>query len=119
MLKLFENRTAFDVANIVAGLALVLSPWVLGFSGEASAAWNAWLVGAVVALIAGIAVIAFREYEEWANLALGLWAIAAPWILKFSDLGAATIAHLVIGALVAALAAASLWFTTNKPFSHA
>jgi len=118
-MKLFENRTAFDIANIVAGLALAVSPWLLGFSNEASAAWNAWLVGAAVAVIAATAVVAFREYEEWANLALGLWAIVAPWILSFSDLGAATASHVVIGIVVAGIAAASLWFTTNKPFSHA
>jgi len=59
-----SNRTAFDVVNIVAGLGLLLSPWYLGFTNEAYAAWNAWIVGAAVAVIAAAALFAFHEAEE-------------------------------------------------------
>ncbi len=29
-----NNRTAFDIVNIVAGLGLLISPWLLGFTAE-------------------------------------------------------------------------------------
>ncbi len=114
-----DNRTAFEVINIIAGLGLLLSPWYLAYAAETYAAWNAWIVGAAVALIAIAALFAFHRVEEWANVALGFWAVIAPWVLGFSALTSATWAHVVAGLVVAVLAAVSLWFTTNRPFSTA
>ena len=41
-----------DWANLVLGLWLVLSPWILGFSGTSSATWNGVIVGLLVGLLA-------------------------------------------------------------------
>lgn len=112
-----NNRTVFDIVNIVAGLGLLLSPWYLSYTGETSAAWNAWIVGAVVALIAIGALVAFREYEEWANLVLGLWSIVAPWALGFATATAAVWAHVIAGIVIAALAAGNIWLAHNRPLS--
>lgn len=37
---------------MVLGVWLILSPWILGFSGEAGATWNAVIVGLLVGLLA-------------------------------------------------------------------
>lgn len=110
-----DNRRASDIANIVAGLALLLSPWYLGYVGEPYATWNAWIVGASVALIAIAALFAFHRVEEWANVAVGLWAVIAPWVLGFSAVASATWVHVIAGLVVAILAAVNLWFTTSRP----
>ncbi|MBY5639330.1 SPW repeat protein [Rhizobium leguminosarum] len=112
-----KDRAAFDIINIVGGLALFLSPWLLGFATEAYAAWNAWIVGLAIAVIAAAALFAFYEAEEWINLVLGVWALVAPWVLGFSAVGAAMWAHLIAGIVVAVLAAGSIWFTHNHPLS--
>jgi hypothetical protein len=112
-----NNRTAFDIVNIVAGLGLFLSPWLFGFSAEPYAAWNAWIVGAAIAVIAAAALYAFYEAEEWVNLVLGIWALIAPWVLGFSAVTAAMWVHVVAGIVVAALAAGNIWFSHNRPFS--
>lgn len=114
-----NKRTVFDIVNIVAGLGLFLSPWYLGYAGEAHAAWHAWIVGGGIALIAGAALYAFHEAEEWANVALGIWAALAPWVIGFAGLSAAMTAHIVFGAVVAIMAGASLWFINNRPLSTA
>jgi hypothetical protein len=114
-----NNRAALDIINIVAGLGLLLSPWYLGYAGETYAAWNAWVVGAAVAVLAALALFAFHQAEEWINLALGLWAVIAPWLLGFATLPAAVGAHVIAGLIVAIVAAGSLWFTTNRPYSTA
>ncbi|WP_342640239.1 SPW repeat protein [Rhodoligotrophos ferricapiens] len=121
MLKLLSSnsRPAIDIVNIVAGLGLFLSPWYLAYTGEAYAAWNAWIIGAVVALIAIGALLAFREYEEWANLVLGLWSIIAPWALGFAAVTAAVWSHVLAGIVVAVLAASNVWFIHNRPLSTA
>lgn len=113
------NRTAFDVVNLIAGLGLLVSPWLLGYAAETSAAWNAWLTGAAVAVIAIVALVAYHQAEQWANLALGLWAIVAPWALGFAGVSAALTAHLVAGPVIAVVAAASLWFVNQRPLSRA
>ncbi len=115
----FTNRTALDIVNVVAGLGLFLSPWYLGYTDETYAAWNAWIVGAVVALVAIGALVAFSEYEEWANLVLGLWSVVAPWVLGFSTVVAATWAHVIAGVVIAVLAAGNIWVVHNRPLSTA
>lgn len=114
-----NNRTALDIANIVAGLALQASPWLFGFATESQAAWNAWIVGAAIAVIAAVALYAFHEEEEWVNLVLGIWAVVAPWVLGFSAVTTAMWVHVVVGIIVAVLATASIWFTHNRPLSTA
>jgi hypothetical protein len=109
------ENTALDVVNVVVGVCLALSPWVLGFLDVA--AWDAWLVGAAMALVALGALLAFHEWEGWVNLVLGIWAIIAPWVLGFA--GYAMTVHVVAGAIVAVLAAVALWFTHKRPLSTA
>ena len=115
----FDNKNFFDIANIVAGLGLLLSPWYLGYAAEPNAAPNAWIAGSAVVLIAVSALFAFHQAEDWANLAVGLWAVLSPWLLGFADLSSATTAHVLAGAIVALLAAMRLWFSGNRPFSTA
>jgi hypothetical protein len=114
-----DNKNLFDIANIVAGLGLLLSPWYLGYAAEPNAAPNAWIAGAAVALIATTALFAFHHAEDWASLAIGLWAVISPWLLGFADLSSATTAHVLAGLVVAVLAAMRLWFSGNRPFSTA
>jgi hypothetical protein len=114
-----SNRSAFDIANIVAGLGLLLSPWFLGYADQTAAAWNAWIVGIAIAVIAAAALFAFNRVEEWMNLALGVWAVIAPWALGFAALAVATWVHVIAGLVVAVLAIAGLWFTHNRPLSTA
>jgi len=109
------GETALDVANAVLGIALVLSPWILGFAAETAAAWNAWITGALIALVAIGALVAFAEWEEWVNLVLGIWAIVSPWLLGFATLGAAVWMHVGVGLIVAVLAALELWFARRHP----
>ncbi|MBB4019421.1 hypothetical protein GGR16_004472 [Chelatococcus caeni] len=113
------EHTALDVGNALVGVCLALSPWVLGFTMEGAAAWNAWLVGAAIALIAIGALVSFAEWEEWANLALGIWAAISPWVLGFTGLAAAFYPHVIAGVIVAALAAIELWFIHRRPMPAA
>lgn len=110
---------AVDVTSLIAGALLFFSPWLLGFAGEASAACNAWIAGALVALVAVGALVNFQQWQEWANLVLGVWTFFAPWILSFAALGTALSVHLVVGVIVALCAAYELWKSNNRPLSTA
>lgn len=93
-----------DVANLVLGIWLVLSPWILAYAAEPTAAWNAYVLGVIIAVAAVAALIAFHEWEEWVNAVFGAWLIVSPWVLGFSALTAAVGNQVVVGVLVGALA---------------
>jgi len=52
-------------------------------------------------------------WEEWINVLIGSWLIAAPWLLRFSS-PSATINFVIIGLLVATLALYELWRGPNE-----
>ncbi|CAH1696172.1 conserved membrane hypothetical protein [Hyphomicrobiales bacterium] len=112
-----NGRRALDVVSLVAGLGLLLSPWYLGFTSDAYAAWNAWIIGAAISVIAVVALLAFHEAEEWINGVAGLWALVAPWALGFSALTGAMWAHVIAGVVVALASGACIWFAHNRIWS--
>lgn len=109
------KQRLLDSINLVLGLALFLSPWVLGFAAERVPAWNAWVSGAAVGVVAAVALAAFAEWEEWLNLALGVWIALSPWLLGFAGIAGALWAHVILGVVVAAVAAGELWLKRQSP----
>ncbi|AEV16664.1 MAG: SPW repeat protein [Thermus sp.] len=93
-----------DWVNLVLGVWLILSPWLLGFSGTAAAMWNAVILGVAVGLMALLHLRGGPMWEEWLNVLLGVWLILSPWLLGFSGLTNATWNAILVGILVGALA---------------
>ncbi len=90
MTNLWRNisRHWQDDITVLLGAWLIVSPWVLGFAGTQAAVWNAVLAGVFILLISLAALTRFEEWEEWLDMAIGLWLIASPWALGFASLGA-------------------------------
>lgn len=109
------RRDLVDWINLVLALALFLAPWALGFAGDTAPAWNAWVSAAAITALAFAAIQAFAEWEEWINLAFGLWVVIAPWALGFAGTSTALWSHVLLGALVAALSAWNLWLIRQAP----
>jgi len=108
----WTNAKLCDVANLILGAILFVSPWIFGFDGTASQ--NAYICGIVIAALAIAALAAFAVWEEWLNLIVGLWTLVSPWVLGFQETKAMTV-HVVIGAAVAILAAVELWILSQNP----
>jgi len=106
-----------DVVNLLLGLGLFLSPWVVGYSTESAASWNAWLSGLAIAVLAIVALAAFAEWEEWITLAVGVWVAISPWLVHFSGNETATPLHVIAGIVVAAAAALRIWFL-HQEYPH-
>jgi hypothetical protein len=108
MTKFLERLTTQwqDAANLVLGIWLAVSPWVLAYAGEVAPAWNAHAVGVVIAVAAAAALAAFQRWEEWVTVALAAWLIVSPYLLGFGTLQSAIWNQSVVGILVGALA---LW----------
>src|SRR5579872_6855838 len=99
----WTNTKLCDVANLVLGAVLFLSPWLFKFDTGAVST-NAHVVGLAMAILAIAALAAFAVWEEWLNLIIGLWALVSPWVLGFQGTRAMTVTA-VIGIAVAVLAA--------------
>lgn len=105
-----DTGTRFqDYANFVLGVLLFVSPWALGYTDHSMAARTAWAGGLIIAILSFAAIVRFAEWEEWVNLLVGLAVIASPWLLGFSNVRHAVMAHYVLGLLVVVAAASELW----------
>src|SRR5262245_10586329 len=112
----WSNAKLCDVANLILGLILLASPWIFGFpSGAASQ--NAVVSGIVIAAISIAALAAFTVWEGWLNLVVGVWVLVSPWVLGFAGTTAMYV-HIVIGAIVAVLAALEIWLLYQRPPRH-
>jgi hypothetical protein len=107
-----RRNTAIDWINLILAVLLFISPWVLGYTGTA-AMTNALIAGVVIAILAIAALVSFAKWEEWVNLIVGLWVLISPWVLGFTAATAALWSHVVIGIVVAVLAAVELWLVAQ------
>jgi hypothetical protein len=93
-----------DWANLLLGLWLFASPWILGFAADLTPAWNAYVLGVAIVVFAAIAVYMPKAWEEAVNIILGIWMIVSPWVLGFSTHMVATRNAVIVGILVTAFA---------------
>lgn len=114
--------------NILAGIWLFISPWVLSYQGINVALWNNLIVGAAIAVLALSRVSTPDRHGEvsWFNLLLGAWLFFAPFWMAYHPV-APDIPHvnylgafwndIIMGIVVFFLAGASALATgkLNKP----
>jgi hypothetical protein len=86
-----------DVASLVMGVWLVLSPFALGFAG--AAVWITIVLGLFVVLFAVEGFVIPSYLEEWGELLLGLALLAAPWTIGYESV-TATVNSMLLGILV-------------------
>ncbi len=106
--KLSFSREWQDWCNLLLGIWLCVSAWVLGFVDDRAAAENAVFVGFLIILAEVFTFSMLRAVEEWVNVALGAWLVASIWVLEITAL-AAKVDLIVSGMLLALLALYELW----------
>jgi hypothetical protein len=96
-----------SLLNLLAGIWLIISSWVLGFSGVPVAVGNAVILGIAVLVLAAIRLgTTGTNGISWLNLILGIWLIISPFVLGFSGAAGAMGNAVVLGILVGLF---SLW----------
>ena len=106
-MKHWRRESALDLYNLMLALALLAAPWLFALTNSAGKL-DLWASGAAIAAISLAALFAFARWEEWANLLLGLWLVASPWLLGFAHTRAMHFS-IGIGCVVAFLALLELW----------
>jgi len=92
---------------VLAGIWEVAASFVLGYTGTAAALWNAVIVGVVLIVLGAWAALSTREDSDrtldWVNAVVGLWLIAAPFVLGYTGTALALWNDVIVGVAVAVL----------------
>lgn len=106
-MKKWRRESVLDLYNLLLAVFLFVSPWLFALANR-TAAMDLRASGAAIAILSLVALVAFANWEEWANLLLGIWLIVSPWVLGFPHTRAMHYS-IGIGVTVAFLATLELW----------
>ncbi|WP_444359186.1 SPW repeat protein [Phyllobacterium chamaecytisi] len=84
-------------------------PFVLGsdlpYPGKPNwISWNFMISGTAVFTVSIITVINDRLWQKWAQIIVGLWLSASPWVLAFAGIFSTRVNAWTAGIAIAALA---------------
>jgi hypothetical protein len=72
-----------DWANVIVGVWIFASPWIMRTASIADVARNSWILGAIVVVVALRALSQPNTIvPDRINALAGLWLIVSPWILR-------------------------------------
>ena len=112
-----QPSRGLEWTNLTLGAGLFCSAFLFG--NLPAAALSAAITGLFIVTCSMLALYRFSTSAEWSNLALGSWAVVAPFILGFgSDRSALTI-HLIIGLGVVTIAMMQLVAGRNAALAEA
>lgn len=103
----FNSESVLDLYNLLLAAVLFLSPWFFAHASR-MAGLDLRLSAAAIIILSLAAMIAFSTWEEWVNLAIGLWLVVSPFLLGFTHSHAMHFS-IGIGAAIAFMAALELW----------
>ncbi len=101
-------KTASGI-NVIAGIWLIISPFVLAFYRDPAATWDLIIVGIIVLILAATRVAGplRTAWASWINLILGIWLIISPWVYRAGGLPAPVWNNVILGIIVGVLAIVS------------
>jgi hypothetical protein len=100
-----SNRLNWIVALL--GIWEGLAPFILGYSYDVVAVWNAILVGFGFLVFGAWSALSANPGTSrglnWINMILGIWLILAPFVLGYAGILVGMWNAIIIGAIVALL----------------
>jgi O-antigen/teichoic acid export membrane protein len=103
------HRTWEDGVGLMLGLMIGLSPWFYDEPVVPLVVLNSALVGLAVLGLAQLELVHLRRWEEFAQLACGLWLVASPFVFHYAHQDHLRLWHWALGAGVTILAVFELW----------
>jgi hypothetical protein len=105
-----------DQVNAMLGLWLIVSPWVLDYTGMRmltlgspnAAVWTALVVGVITVVLSFLDIYAHRAWDMMADLCVGLGLIVAPWLFGFASQSVPTVNDTLVGVAISLIAVTSL-----------
>jgi formate hydrogenlyase subunit 4 len=108
-----ESTSGMSWVNVLLGIWVIISPFVVQFTHQTAAMWNNVIIGIIIALLALIRTSTPRQIGwSWANVILGIWMIISPFAL-----GTMTTAilwnNIILGIVIAIIASANASIRTH------
>jgi len=104
------QTTTASGLDVLAGIWLLISPFVLAFSRDLNGAiTNNVVLGIVIGLLALYRFFnpsANNIWVSWLNALLGVWVLISPWVVGFNRSNAAMTNNVIVGIIVIIL---SVW----------
>jgi len=105
---------------MLLGVLIMVSPWFPMQAGhdavDADRSYmilNTFVVGMLVLGLAQLEYVALQRWEEGAEIVLGLWLIASPFVFGYSGDHLLAVWQAMLGGLVVLLGALQLWQDWN------
>lgn len=95
------------VLNVIAGIGVLVSPWIYGYAADDGGAWNSVIVGIATAALALARTLTDDKkiWLIWINAILALWLIISPWVYGYASNTAGAVSSVVLGIILFILAA--------------
>lgn len=111
-----ESRSQSVLAswlNVIAGIWLIIAPFIFGFSNPTARTNEIWL-GFIVGILALIrAFTPLRSiWLSWVNLIAGIWLIISPFVLGYANTSSSA-NDIILGIIVGVIAIWNLAASTN------
>jgi hypothetical protein len=104
--------------NLIVGLWLIGSPYLLGYSDVSTTALTTAVVSGVLLVALSwwiLAAMARSSVAGWLEVVCGFWLIAAPFILSYRTWPDAAINSIFAGGVVVLASALVLWSLWRVP----
>ncbi len=100
----------------ILGLALIVAPFVLSYSGDLTAMWSSIILGAAIVVVSIIKAFMrdTAKWEYWVAGILGVLAIIAPFALGFRTQIRPLDASIILGLIVLVLAGYQALFAPSQ-----
>jgi hypothetical protein len=100
--------------NVILGVWLIVSPFLLGFSGTTLSRSNV-VFGIIIAALSllEVSMPSDSAWAGWLNAIFGVWILISPFVLGFATMGALW-NGIILGIVVAVLA---IWAATSSSTS--
>jgi SPW repeat len=115
-MRRWRRESALDIYNLVAAAVLFVAPWLFSLTNGA-ARLDFWLSAFAIVAMSLAAMWTYANWEEWANVLIGLWLIASPWVLGFAHLRAMHFS-VGVGIVVTFMALLELWLVHEDQTTH-
>jgi SPW repeat len=103
------HRSWEDGLGLLLGLTIALTPWLYDEYPVLRVGVNSAVTGLAVLMLAQLEMLRRRRWEEFAQLACGVWLIISPFIFEYAYQDHLRFWHWALGGSVPALAAFELW----------
>lgn len=104
--------------NLFLGTFIFSVPWLadhgLPVRLDTLILWNFWVVGAVVFIASSKALVKTKPWEEWINIAAGLWLMFSSKNFVWEMEPVLTWSSLILGFLVSITSGFALWLVLKR-----